>query len=599
MTSEERNTGRLSALDWALVLGLWLLVAAVMLYGFGDHVTEMRLGDPDDALRLVQVRDLLAGQGWHDFSQYRIDPANGGGQIHWSRFIDVQIAGLILLLSTVLSTGEAERWAVALYPLLLIFPLLLLFQRVLSRLGDRMFVAAGLCVAASSFGFLHYFIPLRIDHHNWQLLLSLAMLWLALGPASWARGFAAAFIISMHVEISLEGLPYLVIFGALFAYDWLRNPVSASRLKGFATGLALFPWLWILVLRGPDAVFGLYCDAFSRPYLVGATATGLILTLLMGYARLSATIGGRIGALLVSGIVGGAAFVMAGPECLAGPFGNLSPLVREFWYEGIGEGHPVWERPWHTAVNIMLPILFGLLGLIWTWRREVASAPISANTDNWYRLVLAALASTMLSILVLRASAVTQAFVVPGYIFAVLGLFRWGRSFSSALLRIPATALAIVALPLSVSAAAFAVTSQFVSDEESEMPADCITPAAIARLGSLPTSTIFTTLDVAPAILVGSDHSVIATGHHRNNQAMHRVLAAFLATPAGAEKIVRKSGADYVVICPTLAEFHNFTRYVPNGFAADLARKRPISWLEANPQFSSGSMLVYRVKPTE
>lgn len=597
MTSEERNWGRLSALDWALVLGLWLLVTGIMLYGFADHVAEMRLGDPDDALRLVQVRDLLAGQGWHDFSQYRIDPANGGGQIHWSRFIDVQIAGLILLLSTVLSTGEAERWAVAIYPLLLILPLLLLFQRVLSQLGDRMFVAAGLCVAASCFGFLHYFTPLRIDHHNWQLLLSLAMLWLALGPANWTRGFAAAFVISMHVEISLEGLPYLVIFGALFAYDWLRSSPSAARLKGFAAGLALFPWLWILVLRGPNAVFGLYCDAFSRPYLVGATATGLILTLLMGHGRLSATLGGRIGALVASGIVGGVAFIATGPECLAGPFGNLSPLVREFWYEGIGEGHPVWERPWHTGVNIMLPILLGLIGLIWTWRRQAALAPTSANNDNWYRLVLVALASALLSVLVLRASAVTQAYVVPGYIFAVLGLFRWGRSFASPLLRIPATASAMFALPLSVSAAAFAMTSQFVSEEESEMPADCITPTAIARLNSLPTSTIFTTLDVAPAVLVGTGHSVIATGHHRNNKAMHRVLAAFLATPAGAEKIVRKSGAGYVVICPTLAEFHNFTRYVPKGFAAGLAKNHPMAWLEAIPSASSGSMLVYRLKP--
>ncbi len=597
MTSEKRELGRMSALDWALVVGLWLLVAAAMLYGFGDHVADMRLGDPDDALRLVQVRDLMAGQAWHDFSQYRIDPANGGGQIHWSRFIDVQIAGLILLLSAVLSTGEAERWAVALYPLLLIFPLLLLFQRLLSRLGDRMFVAAGLIVAASSFGFLHYFTPLRIDHHNWQLLLSLAMLWLALGPASWMRGLAAAFVISMHVEISLEGLPYLVIFGALFAFDWLRSPACASRLKGFAAGLAVFPWLWILVLRGPDAVFGLYCDAFSRPYLAGATATGLMLALLMGHARLSATLRGKIGALIVSGIAGGAAFVAAGPECLSGPFGNLSPLVREFWYEGIGEGHPVWERPWHTAVNIMSPILLGLLGLIWTWRREVASAPTSANTDNWFRLVLVAVASTLLSILVLRASAVTQAYVVPGYIFVVLGIFRWGRSFSSPLLRIPATASAIIALPLSVSAAAFALTSQLVSDEEVEMPSDCITPKAVAQLGRLPTSTIFTTLDVAPAILVGTDDSVIATGHHRNHHAMHRVLAAFLATSSGAEEIVRKSGATYVVICPTLSEFHNFTRYVPNGFAADLAKNRPISWLEATPQYSSGSMLVYRVKP--
>jgi hypothetical protein len=28
----------------------------------------------DDAMRLVEVRDLLAGQGWLDMTQYRLDP---------------------------------------------------------------------------------------------------------------------------------------------------------------------------------------------------------------------------------------------------------------------------------------------------------------------------------------------------------------------------------------------------------------------------------------------------------------------------------------------------------------------------------------------
>ena len=33
--------------------------------------------DPDSTMRLVQVRDLLAGQGWFDLVQHRLAPPDG------------------------------------------------------------------------------------------------------------------------------------------------------------------------------------------------------------------------------------------------------------------------------------------------------------------------------------------------------------------------------------------------------------------------------------------------------------------------------------------------------------------------------------------
>ena len=35
----------------------------------------------DDAMRLVEVRDLIAGQGWFDLMQHRLDPP--GVSMHW------------------------------------------------------------------------------------------------------------------------------------------------------------------------------------------------------------------------------------------------------------------------------------------------------------------------------------------------------------------------------------------------------------------------------------------------------------------------------------------------------------------------------------
>src|SRR3546814_6829633 len=65
----------------------------------------------------MQVRALLDGQGWFDLRQYRLDPPNGA-DIHWSRLVDLPLAGLMLLLRLFMPGAEAEKAAVAIAPLL-------------------------------------------------------------------------------------------------------------------------------------------------------------------------------------------------------------------------------------------------------------------------------------------------------------------------------------------------------------------------------------------------------------------------------------------------------------------------------------------------
>jgi hypothetical protein len=66
-------------------------------------------GDNDSMLRLVEVRDLLGGQGWFDLHQYRMGPA-GGFVMHWSRLVDTPIALIILAFHAMgASAATAER----------------------------------------------------------------------------------------------------------------------------------------------------------------------------------------------------------------------------------------------------------------------------------------------------------------------------------------------------------------------------------------------------------------------------------------------------------------------------------------------------------
>ena len=94
-----------------LVLIAWAAVTVSGLLGGAPTFTQM---ETDDYMRLVEVRDLLAGQGWFDLTQYRLDPP-AGVVMHWSRVVDLPIAFLIQILTPIVGRADAE-WRAALAP---------------------------------------------------------------------------------------------------------------------------------------------------------------------------------------------------------------------------------------------------------------------------------------------------------------------------------------------------------------------------------------------------------------------------------------------------------------------------------------------------
>lgn len=577
----------------ALLAGL--LVALISLFIYREAIPALALRDADDYMRLAQVRDLMAGQGWWDITQYRVDPASGGGAMHWSRFIDAQIAALIWLLTLLLGAEMGEGWAVAIYPPLLMIPLFWLLGRILAQLGDRRLLMAGLLVAATSVTFLHYFAPFRIDHHNWQLMLSVAMLWLALGEASFRRGIAAALVITAHVEISLEGLPYLAIFGALFALAWLRDPEKAPRLAGFAVGLVILLPLWLFAFRGPPALLEVHCDAFTRPYVAGVATAGAVLLLwLKGPAALRATWVRRGMGLTLAGLAAAGVFLMLGHACRSGPFGELEPLVRTYWYNLVVEGQPIWRQRPASAALFAIPMLIGLGATLWAWRR----APGGWMRDNWFRVSFAALGGGLLSVLVFRTSAVAHVYLVPGFAAMLLAVWNWSREMQSAPRRVAGAVLVLAALPACESLLASSLVEWIAPPERQRAENQaCPNPAMLAPLAEERAGLLFAPVDIGPTLLVLTPHSVVATGHHRNHAAMNRVITAYVSRPEDAEPIVRASGATWVTLCTHLPEIDNLSKANPEGLAALLARGQTVEWLRPEPALSRGDFAVYRVLP--
>ena len=101
----------------ALTLIAWLAVAVWYIWSDWNLVRWLSLGDTDDNMRLMQVRAWLAGQPWYDLRNYRLNPPVGF-DIHWSRIVDLPIAGLILFFRLFTSNFWAERLACGIAPLL-------------------------------------------------------------------------------------------------------------------------------------------------------------------------------------------------------------------------------------------------------------------------------------------------------------------------------------------------------------------------------------------------------------------------------------------------------------------------------------------------
>ena len=83
--------------DWRPGLALIGLVLLIWLTKYGELSTGVMPGN-DDMMRLSQVRDLLAGQGWYDVDQSRLITPEGGA-MHWSRIPDLFMAAIIVMLT--------------------------------------------------------------------------------------------------------------------------------------------------------------------------------------------------------------------------------------------------------------------------------------------------------------------------------------------------------------------------------------------------------------------------------------------------------------------------------------------------------------------
>src|SRR3954452_18028507 len=272
----EEQAGDLIARHWKLIVFLiWVAFCGWFIYANYGNIRFFRLGDTDDNMRMMQVRALLHGQGWYDLRQHHLNPPIGFN-IHWSRLVDLPIAGLILGLRPFLGGPAAERWAGAIAPLLPY--LLLLFSIAITArrlLGPSAYPLAFLTLffSGSTNGM---FMPERIDHHGWQLvLLALSMSAIA-DPKRERGGLTLGISTALSLAIGLEMLIYIAVMGAAMALFCVADSYERDRLRTYAVSLGGATALSFLCFasyanRAP------VCDALSPVWLSDVLLGGALL----------------------------------------------------------------------------------------------------------------------------------------------------------------------------------------------------------------------------------------------------------------------------------------------------------------------------------
>ncbi|HEX8445881.1 MAG TPA: AcrB/AcrD/AcrF family protein [Sphingomonas sp.] len=573
---------------WTLLF--WAIGMVALICTKWNQIYWLGLSDTDDNIRFAQVSAWLNGQGWYDLRQYKLDPPLGAS-IHWSRFVDLPIAGIILATRPFLGAFTAARVAVAAAPLI---PLgLALFATVVSvrrLVGASAFaMAAGLffCMGTT----LLMFMPTRIDHHGWQLALLATVVAGSADPRPRRGGLVTGAAMALSLTIGLEMLPYLALATGAVALRWAWDRDQAARMAAHGIALGLGSTLGFVLFASHDNRLPV-CDALSPVWLSASLLGGGL------FVALAAIQGDRravrlAAAIVAAGLLAGG-FALAWPQCLGAPE-RLSPELRTLWFAHINEVRPLYRHGWRTWLPVGMPPVVGLIGYaVALWRARGTPALLA-----WATVALLALTATLLMLWQTRSGPPAQLLAVPGLAALAWIVLPWLAGHRWMLVRVFGT----VAGFLLVSGVVAGLVVRWIPEKDATVrsaPGNtprrltvknrvaianrrCPTLPALRPLARVPAATVLTFIDLAPRLIAMTHHRAIAGPYHRNQAAILDVIHAFRGPPDQARAVMVKHGATLLLTCPGMSESTIYNAEAKGGFYWQLARGRVPAWLVPVP----------------
>ncbi|HEY7959388.1 MAG TPA: AcrB/AcrD/AcrF family protein [Sphingomicrobium sp.] len=572
----ERRALDLIEREWKwVVLVVWLVFCIWWIYSSWNNIRWFGLGDTDDNMRIMQVRALLHGQGWFDLRQYRMNPPFGAN-IHWSRLVDLPIAGLIVGLRPFIGGAAAERWAVAIAPmlpyLLLLYSLALTARRLLGP-GAYVFAFLAIIFAGSTNGM---FAPERIDHHGWQLaLLALSISSLA-DPNRTRGGLILGISTALSLAIGMEMIIYLALVGVAIALFWVDDAGERERLRTYGIslgGATAFCFLIFASYANRSPV----CDALSPVWLsdmlvAGAVSYGLALLSPSDWRK-------RLALALVAGAIVAAFHALTWPDCLQ-RLERVSPEVEQLWLSHVKEARPVYMHGWRIATLIAALPITGAIG----WGAMIWRA--LGDRDLLRRTIGAAIPGFAASLLLLwqvRTGPSAQMMAVIGGAALVWFLLpTFWKSTNSAILVLGAACVVLLGAGAAVPLVLRFIPEPPASKRDLEIGRAnrlCGSMWGLHAVALQPKGVVMTFVDLGPRLIAVTHHDAIAGPYHRNGEQIADVFNFWRGSADQAHRLAEKYHANYVLSCPDSSTTTIFMAETPRGFYAQLQRGQVPNWL--------------------
>ncbi len=574
------------------------LVFALLAYPIQWNLLESgETYDHDSLMRLVEVRDLLAGRGWFDPVLSRLSPP--GIAMHWSRLIDGPVAGLMWLAGTVTGPATAESVVRVLWPFAMLAAYFFLQARLAVRVVGREALLPALVIAATSKLALDNFVAGNTDHHSAVIVLILVLANAAIDPGrSRVAMIGAGVSVTLILAIAIEGLPGAFAFAGWMALCWIAQPDRfRAPLKAFFGAVAVSAVVVFALLIPPTRYLAAECDIYSLPYAAVLVTGSAGMILVSRFSdRLSTNVqraaaAGGVGALVLG------VLAVTGPACFGGPYHMLTQEMQDLWLDLIIEARPLHEAL-QVAPGSVLPLLIAPLTALAATVFALRASPTASRPFWWLFLLLwcAAFATMLLQlrgIIFLSALSVLPCVwlvtrLAPGRSNSA-GLMAYGKYTAAWLLSFGMLHGALIEVlnddPFSISA------------ETSLDPAitdrNCMRPETFAALNRLPRGLVQSLPHLGGPLLLHTRHPVaVATFHRAGPQIVHAIR---LFTQDNPLKHLRTNRPEYLAICLGSRESQVYAAHAPDGLIARLAAGAVPDWLDPLPSPAGSALRLYKI----
>ena len=596
---EKPQFNRTGLLPILLLLGVWLAVSLALLGRGYDDISNGNMLGNDDAMRLVEVRDYMAGQSWFDNLQRRLSPPEGV-MMHWSRLVDAPIAAMISGFEMFTDRSLAEKLTISLWPLALLLAALAAAASIASKIGGRDAMIAAIVIAPATVVTLTQFMPGRIDHHNMQIVLTLALLALAVHMRE--RPVAAAIsgtVIAVMLAIGLETLPYMLLAPMILTLCWVATGPALARTMIFCGMSLAISVVGVFVATVPRAQFGaVQCDVLALPHVMVFALGGLGLAAL-GLASRGKLFANRPARFVLASIIGGAvgSFALYSfPQCLSGPYGDVDPRLVDLWLSNVSEAQSVFDlaakSPDRVLAYFGFPVAALIIGIYAWFKSDVDTR------SNWLFINGFVLAGIAIACWQIRGITFANILAVPASAWMLAQVYRRMSGEKDAARRF----LRVLVAGLVLNNCFYIGAADALSFMKPETGVDtgaaknCVSPATLAALQSLPPGVILSFIDLGPHILAHTSHSVMAAPYHRNMRGNLLAIDVLMASPDHARGLVDASEVDYILYCDGMTEARDYAARAPEGLLSRLQAGNSPEWLAPVALVENSPLHLYRIE---